>query len=393
MTTPPVPTATPFPTQEIEPADSLIPIVIWLPPEFSPDLDNTAGRLLKSRIAEFNQDHPQLSVQYRIKDKSGAAGLLESLSVTGKVAPQSLPDLVFFSDAELHTAFNSSLVYPYPFNIPSEDDRDWYNLAGDLGSFNGQTYSLPIGVDGLVMVYNSRLIENTPLNWDDLLRSGYLFTFPAADPQALLTHALYLSQGGLLTNEQDSIQLQAEALAPVLGFYSQADSLALLPGEIDLMDTDSKSWESFIYGGRQVTVTWASRYLSLIDDSLTASPLLTQDGSPITVVSGWGWALTTPDPNKQLVAAELARFLTDADFAGEWTQAAHLLPLRPNALSYWVDDLDRMLASQLMPSALAIPSEEILETSGSILKQAVIQTLTGELTAQEAAEQAASETN
>ncbi|MFN2146318.1 MAG: extracellular solute-binding protein [Anaerolineales bacterium] len=232
VTPPPSPTVTPFPTQSTEPADSLIPIVIWLPPEFSPDLDNTASRLLKTRIAEFNQEHPHLSVQYRIKDNSGAAGLLEALSVTGKVAPQSLPDLVFCSDAELHTAFNSNLVYPYPFNIPSDDDQDWYNLTEDLGSFNGQTYSLLIGVDGLVMVYNTRLIENTPLNWDDLLRSGYLFTFPAADPEALLTYALYLSQGGQLTDEQDSIQIQVEALAPVLSFYSQAGSLALLPGGI-----------------------------------------------------------------------------------------------------------------------------------------------------------------
>jgi ABC-type glycerol-3-phosphate transport system substrate-binding protein len=209
----------------------------------------------------------------------------------------------------------------------------------------------------------------------------------------LLTHALYLSQGGQLRNEDKSILIQADALAPVLGFYSQASSQALLPEDIDQLDTDTKSWESFIYGGRQVTVTWTSRYLSLADDNLTASPLLTRDGSPITLVSGWGWALTNPDPNKQLAAAELARFLTEAEFAGEWTQAAHLLPVRPNALSYWADENDKMLVSQLMPTALAIPSEEILKVSGPLLKQAVIQTLTGELTAQEAAEQAASETN
>ena len=91
-----------------------------------------------------------------------------------------------------------------------------------LGSFNEQTYSLPIGVDGLVMVYNSRLIESQPLNWDDLLRSGYLFSFPAADPAGFVhPWTVPLSQGGQLTDENGVIQIQAEALAPVLEFYSQ----------------------------------------------------------------------------------------------------------------------------------------------------------------------------
>ena len=38
------------------------------------------------------------------------------------------------------------------------------------------------------------------------------------------------------------------------------------------MELDQESWEKFIYGGRQVTITWVSRYLSLIDDTLTAVP-------------------------------------------------------------------------------------------------------------------------
>lgn len=370
--------------------DSLIPIVIWLPPQFNPELDNTASRLLKARIAQFNQEHPHLAVQYRVKDEIGAAGLIESLAATSKVAHQSLPDLVLLSDTQLKDGFNRALIYPYTFEIPSDEDPDWYYLAGELGRLNEQTYSLPIGADGLVMVYNSRLIESTPLNWDDLLRSAYLFSFPAADPDALFTHGLYLSQGGLLTDENNAIQIQAEALTPVLEFYAQASSQALLPGDVTQLETDEKSWEKFIYGGRQVTVTWASRYFSLVDDTLTASPLLTQDGTPITMVSGWGWALTNPDPNKQLAAAELARFLTEADFAGEWSQAAHLLPMRPNGLDYWVDENDKMLASQLMPAAVAIPADEVLDTTGKLFELAVIQTLSGELTALEAAEMAAS---
>jgi ABC-type glycerol-3-phosphate transport system substrate-binding protein len=296
---------------------------------------------------------------------------------------------VLFPDEELRKAFNSSLIYQYQTNIPSPEDTDWFNLVEDLGKFRDKTYSIPLGVDGLVMVYNSRLAENIPVNWDDLLRSGYLFSFPAADPDATITHALYISQGGMLRNEQNTVMIESEPLARVLEFYSQAGSLALLPPDTYQMVLDQESWEKFFYGGRQFTISWASRYLSLFDETLIATPLLTQDGLPITLVSGWGWALTNPDPNKQLAAAELARWLTTADFVGEWTQAAHLLPLRPNALSYWADEGHQLLANQLMPSALPLPSEDILNITGPRMKLAVIQTLTGELTALEAAELAA----
>ena len=184
--------------------------------------------------------------------------------------------------------------------------------------------------------------------------------------------------------------IDPEPLTRVLEFYSQTGSNALLPPDVASLGTDNESWEKFIYGGRQVAVTWASRYFTLVDDTLIATPLLTYDGTPITLVSGWGWALTNPDPNKQLAAAELARFLTDADFVGEWTQAAHLLPLRPNALSYWANADHGLLASQLLPVARPVPPEETLRISSRVIMQAVIQTLTGDLTAGEAALLAAS---
>ncbi|MBN2043490.1 MAG: extracellular solute-binding protein, partial [Anaerolineales bacterium] len=389
-TAPPAPTVTPFPTQETTPKDSTIPLVIWLPPQFNPDLDTNASRLLKDRLAQFEQDNPHLKIHYRIKDESGPASLLKSLTAASKVASQSLPDLVLFPDQAVRDAFNNSLIYPYPTAIPSSEDSDWYSLVGQLGTFQEKTYSLPFGVDALMMVYNTRLTEEIPANWDDLLRSGYTFSFPAADPAAIFTLALYLSEDGQLSTDDNSILIEADPLTNVLEFYSQAGSNALLPPDIASLELDSESWEKFIYGGRQVTVTWSSRYLTLIDDTLTGTPLLTRDGDPITLVRGWGWALTNPDPNKQLAAAELARYLTETDFSGRWTQAAHLLPLRPNALTAWSNQDHRILASQLTTAAQAVPPEDILNRSGKLIMQAVIHTLTGELTASEAAILAAS---
>ena len=161
------------------------------------------------------------------------------------------------------------------------------------------------------------------------------------------------------------------------------------------MKTDSKSWENFIYGGRQVTVTWASRYLSLIDDTLTASPLLTEDGSPITSGKRLGMGADHPDPNKQLAAAESGplpdgrRIRRRMDPGSPSASSAARMRCPTGQMI-----IDRMLASQLMPVGVGNPIRgDPQQPQGSFYKQAVIQTLTGELTALEAAEQAASETN
>ena len=102
------PISTPLPTLEVDAPDALIPIVIWLPPQFNPELDNTASQLLNARLAQFSQDHPQLAIIYRIKNRTGPAGLLDSLTVTSKVASQSLPHLLLFHEEELLTDLKST---------------------------------------------------------------------------------------------------------------------------------------------------------------------------------------------------------------------------------------------------------------------------------------------
>ena len=170
--TPPLPTPTSAPqvTVPAEDTSGLIPIIIWLPPQFDPELGTPASEVLKARLEAFNLDHPNLAVSYRIKNETGPAGLLDSLSSTSKVAPEALPDLVLFSDSELQNAIERSLVYQYPNPIPSSEDTDWFNVAASISSYQGQTYGMPLAADGLTMVYDADLIEDVPRSWEDLIR-------------------------------------------------------------------------------------------------------------------------------------------------------------------------------------------------------------------------------
>src|SRR3989304_1212006 len=50
--------------------------------------------LLEERLSDFERANPGLMVIVRIKDESGQAGLLETLSAAAEAAPGSMPGLI-----------------------------------------------------------------------------------------------------------------------------------------------------------------------------------------------------------------------------------------------------------------------------------------------------------
>jgi ABC-type glycerol-3-phosphate transport system substrate-binding protein len=383
----PTPTKAPTPAVSSEPGP--IKLTIWLPPQFAPSQDNEAGILLQERLDTFNQLNPRLQVSYRIKSETGPASLLESLYATSGVAPLVLPDLVLFSASDMQIAAEQSLIYPYPEGYPAEEDSDWYNIASILSSHQNQRYMLPLAADALVMVYNSDLLETAPRTWNDLIIAGNIISFPSADPKSIFTLAQYLSNDGTLIDENENIFLQPEVLSVVFSNYEQALNANILPPNPTQINSDESSWDKFISTNKQIAITWTSRYFAQTDEMLLASTMPTTSGQQFTVIKGWGWALGNPDPEKQIAAAELASFLTEAEFVGPWTQSTYLLPLRPFALSYWENESKQILASQLLPIANLVPSPEILNIVSQPITEAVLDVLTDVLSPEEAAQVAA----
>ncbi len=185
------------------------------------------------------------------------------------------------------------------------------------------------------------------------------------------------------------ITLETEPLQNVLDLYQQIQNQNRLPSNPTQIDTDKAAWERFLFGARQTVITKISRYLAQSDEDLLAVPLPTQDGNPFTLISGWGWALANPDPNKQIAASELARYLSEAGFAGPWTDAANLMTLRPSALEYWESETDQLIASQLMANAQPMPPGSVTSVVSPLIRDAVISVLSGEQTPEEAAQSAA----
>lgn len=383
-------TASPTPTVA---ADAPRLLRIWLPPQFDPAAETEAAQLFQARLDEFLNRRPGLEIEVRVKSDGGSGGLLDSLQATDAAAPQLMPDLVALSRADLEAAALEGLLHPLDGLTLALDDPDWYPYAHQMALIQNTIFGLPFAGDALVLAgYTDAL----PASWDELGEATFIFY--AASPRAYFSLALYQSAGGSLINEQGHPMLDAAVMEEVLTFYANAvDNENLSPGAIAYQD-EAGVWQAFKEQRANLAATWTSFYLvdGSLSQQLAVLPGLRSapdqaaetNVSSITLARGYAWALAGSNLEHQALAVELAEYLSASDFQAEWTEAAHVLPTRPNALSAWQDARLRSELGRVTDAAQLVPGNDILDTTGPLFEQAIAAVLAGEKTPAEAAAEA-----
>lgn len=384
------PTAVPISTEEITEPETEGPVTlrIWVPPQFDPANESSDGVMFQSRLDEFVTRKPNINIEVRIKNVEGYGGILDTLTTANAAAPLALPDLVALPRYALETAAEIGVLYPYDGLTTVLDDPDWYDFARQLSHLQNTTFGIPFAGDALIMAYRSETIPEPPLDWAASLAFTTTLTFPAADPHATYTLAQYQSLGAPLLDENEQPTLDVIQLTNVLTYYQQASISELMPYWLTQYETDDQSWEAYEGYQANMAITWASRYLQTPEENTSATAIPTFDGAPFTLADGWAWALTTRDPERQLLAVQLAEFLTTSEFLASWTAAAGMIPPRPSAAEAWTDQPSQALVGQVAPGAQIIPSLDIVTAVGPVLQQAVISVLKAEADSTTAAETA-----
>jgi hypothetical protein len=98
--------------------------------------------------------------------------------------------------------------------------------------------------------------------------------------------------------------------------------------------------------------------------------------------------LASPDPARQELSAQLAEFITSADFLAAWTAEVGYIPPKATAVSLWEDAALQTLFEQVAPSARLVPSFDVLTTLGPVLQKATVSVLKQEASPVAAAESA-----
>jgi len=342
---------------------------VWLPPQFDPNAGTASANLLKERLAEFQSEHPGLQVEVRIKSGEAETNILNTLTVTSMAAPAALPDLVALSRPALEAAALKGLLRPIDGLSTALQDPNWYGYARQLGQVENTSYGLPFAGNVLSLVYRSELGELT--NWDEILRSEALLSFPAGDPQGLVGLSLYISGGGEITNPQGMPTLDQDVLTRVLMLVQDGLGASMLSPSISIVGTDAQALQLYRDRNASMVITWASNYRPISDEHIMPLPGL--DEAPYSFATGWMWALAGSSVENQALAVELAEYLVADEFLDEWTREAGYLPTRPTSV-----DAQAPTTTALIESAKPLPSNEILSVLGQLMQDALIRVLNGE---------------
>jgi ABC-type glycerol-3-phosphate transport system substrate-binding protein len=204
-------------------------LTLWVPPDLSPDGSSEAAILFASRLQAFDQAHPGVRVQVRIKGRSGPAGMAEALAAAYQAAPSVLPDLAALDASELASATAADRIAFW--DDVSSIPESWA-VAGAIleGSrARGGVAGLPFAAEADLFAYRATAYTDAPRTWTDLLTGSTAFLLPLGDPTARFTLGQYLAAGGRLRDADGAPTLDRLALQEVLSFYVAARAAHLTP--------------------------------------------------------------------------------------------------------------------------------------------------------------------
>jgi multiple sugar transport system substrate-binding protein len=389
----PVSPATPSVPAPSMGSSQAITMTLWTIEALAPDEGTPAGQLLAQQLESFSQAHPGVAVRYVLKQPYGRAGILQFLRATKKVAPEALPDLVVIDTAEVAQAAHDGLLQPLDPLLSRDLANDMFPFAWNMGRVGDEWMAVPFVADLEHLVYNLNKTPEAPVTWTDVLSSTTTYLFPAAGRDGQVNAAFlvqYLALGGRLTNESGQPALSREALAQVLTFYDQGHELGIIPDLALKMHTPAECWPYYLSAQVGMTNVRASHFLveraQLRRSQVAGIP--TRDGVPTTLATGWAYAITTQEPSRVALAAQLIEWLMGPEHLGPWTQAAGQLPTRRAALDLWPDDPYRDFLRSSLEQALHLPSVVGYDRLSRVMQRAVEEVLTGVATPEDAAARA-----
>jgi ABC-type glycerol-3-phosphate transport system substrate-binding protein len=381
----------------------VVRLTVWVAEDLSPAADSPGGETLASQLAAFGDMHPDIQVEVQAKSVSGRGSTLDYLRTAPPVAPSVLPDVVLLDREALIEAAREGLILPITAETLSAIEVDLYPAAVELGSVD----DLPVGIPYLLEiqhnVYRESLFEDgPPLAYADLLpeRPTELpaYVFPATATGGVNDDTLlgYLAAGGSLTNAEGIPTIDVAALADVLTFYGEARENGVLSSSVLQYETTTETWEAFRQGEAGLAAVSSMPYLAARDEVPDAglASALTIDGEPLTLVTGWSWALVASDPERSAAALTLLAWLMEPVNHGTYAQAVDYLPSQSVALAVWGDDDPYVsFANRLLDAALLPPGPALDSTVGVAMQDAVEDVLLNRASPQEAAAAAAVEIN
>jgi ABC-type glycerol-3-phosphate transport system substrate-binding protein len=392
------PGVTPTPTLEPTPTEAIVSLNLWMPASLAPAGAGDAARVLDAQLAEFDARHTDATLEVVPKIDQGPGGLLDLLRAASPVAPSALPDVILLSDADLAIAAREGLIQPLDGLLDAESEANLFAFARNSARIDNKRMGLPLTADVNHLVFIPDRLTTPPADWTELISGTLAFPFAFADGAHVSDAVLadYEMLGGVTINDEGQPALALDALTQLLTTYRDARAAGVLASTYFDWPDPNAAWAAFRSTNAALTIGRASRYLSTSASAAAGAatlnfarvPPITGDLTP-PIGRTWNLALVARDPRRQALAIELIKYLSRADNAAAWTQAAHILPASAAALTLWGSDEEyAAFVRGELNRAVPPPSPAALDAVSPAFLSAIREVLIGRATPETAAQAA-----
>ena len=377
------PTAETTPTVATpEPESPRFTLGVWVPPTIS------SAEALSEQLLSFAETHPDVTLDLQTKSVSEQGGILSYLRTGRTIAPSVLPDLIALPSDQLQTAVRDGLVFP----LTDLDVSGTYPAGQAFGRVNNTQYGYPFLIsDFYHLVYNPNIITGDFADrWADFaqLERAQIILPANGMAGANLLLQLYASEGGSLADSETAFQLQAPPLTEALTMLETGAISGFLMSQSAAIVEPAEAWNLFQSGNATIIYTSAESFLTRRAEGNGSSfaPLPGDSGGARPVVHGWVWAITTPNVERQALAAELiAHFTTPQNLSALSTELMIPPASAAGFLDWQINEYTSFLQTELA-NAVAYPNT--LNANGiNALAAATTAILVRQGTVQETAEQ------
>ncbi|WP_339179533.1 ABC transporter substrate-binding protein [Oceanobacillus sp. FSL W7-1293] len=368
---------------------------------------DTTGKV-EAQIEEFEELNPNIKVDYR-----------EMPSDTGQQHDQYVT--MFSSQSSEIDVFNGDSIWPAEFaqaNYALELDRfieaDGIDLEEHFegpiqaGNFNGRQWALPLFIDASFLYYRTDVTEEPPATWDELIEQagelqgegdtefGYLLQ--ASQYEGLVTNFVEIiaSYGGAVLDEDGEVVVNSPETIKGLEKLAEIVQSDFVPGNI-LNFQEIETENAWIAGDSVFARNWPymqstsqDEELSEIVGNMDIAPLPAGDEGSASALGGWTAMINryTEHPEESW---ELVKYL-----AGEQGQkTGAIVGNHAPTIEALYDDPEVQEAAPLfgnpefvegLSAAVPRPVSPIYPEISDIIQIQVSQVLTGDQTAEQAAE-------
>jgi ABC-type glycerol-3-phosphate transport system substrate-binding protein len=373
-------------------------LTVWTPEGAAPGGATQGGQVLVEQLANFEEAHPEISLETYIKRSQGQGSTLAYLRTAPPVAPDILPDLALLDHESLAQAADEGLIVPIGTLLDPAISNELYPVARALGTVGTEIVGLPYVLEVQHVVYREGVFDEPPGSFEIVLDAREPYVFPAAPPTSVCQTLLaqYLAEAGQLVDEEGQPYLDADILREILTFYAKGREAGIIDTGLFQFTGTDETWALYRDHETNLSTVTSSEYLAGRADVRTTGTVWipTLDGEPYALATGLSWVIVTQDEQRQAAAMSLINFLMNPVNQGAYTTAANWLPTQPAALAVWGDaDPYAEFGRVLLENAGPLPDTSRQTALTTALQDALEEVLLNGMSVGQAVSQAAETVN